>query len=290
MVTGGSLQGQSETLMPTYEVQAPDGRTFEIEGNQPPSEQELSAIFSQMGASSAPQQPNQEGTYIPGVGVIPPVSKMAEYLPAAGMALGGTIGGMGGAAFGVGFGGVPGAAGGAALGGAAGEAARQMLTDQPPATSGEAAQAIAGEALTDAAIVGAPPLAGKAVRAAAVPLARGAIAAGKGIYQGQPALTAAVRGVEAAAKPSLKALEARIMHALGRAAKETGKKAISIPKSQAAGTVEEMQGRILGWVDQGFSQAQMADALRRIYPSDLTSSASKKVVGMVLDAHKIARK
>ena len=43
--------------MPIYEVEAPDGRILEIEGNQPPSEKELDDIFASVGSTQQPNQP-----------------------------------------------------------------------------------------------------------------------------------------------------------------------------------------------------------------------------------------
>ena len=43
--------------MPIYEVEAPDGRILEIEGNQPPSEKELDDIFASVGSAQQPTQP-----------------------------------------------------------------------------------------------------------------------------------------------------------------------------------------------------------------------------------------
>ena len=43
--------------MPIYEVEAPDGRILEIEGNQPPSEKELDEIFATVGNKQQPSQP-----------------------------------------------------------------------------------------------------------------------------------------------------------------------------------------------------------------------------------------
>lgn len=43
--------------MPIYEVEAPDGRILEIEGNQPPSEKELDDIFATFGNKQQPLQP-----------------------------------------------------------------------------------------------------------------------------------------------------------------------------------------------------------------------------------------
>lgn len=43
--------------MPIYEVEAPDGRILEIEGNQPPSEKELDDIFASVGSTQQPTQP-----------------------------------------------------------------------------------------------------------------------------------------------------------------------------------------------------------------------------------------
>lgn len=43
--------------MPIYEVEAPDGRILEIEGNQPPSEKELDVIFATVGNKQQPSQP-----------------------------------------------------------------------------------------------------------------------------------------------------------------------------------------------------------------------------------------
>lgn len=44
--------------MPIYEIEAPDGRILEIEGNQPPNEQELNDIFASVGSNKQPQQPD----------------------------------------------------------------------------------------------------------------------------------------------------------------------------------------------------------------------------------------
>ena len=43
--------------MPIYEVEAPDGRILEIEGNQPPSEKELDDIFASVESTQQPTQP-----------------------------------------------------------------------------------------------------------------------------------------------------------------------------------------------------------------------------------------
>lgn len=43
--------------MPIYEVEAPDGRILEIEGDQFPSEQELDKIFASVGSNKQSQQP-----------------------------------------------------------------------------------------------------------------------------------------------------------------------------------------------------------------------------------------
>lgn len=43
--------------MPIYEVESPDGRILEIEGNQPPSEKELDDIFASVGSTQQPTQP-----------------------------------------------------------------------------------------------------------------------------------------------------------------------------------------------------------------------------------------
>ena len=43
--------------MPIYEIEAPDGRILEIEGNQPPNEQELDDIFASVGSTQQPTQP-----------------------------------------------------------------------------------------------------------------------------------------------------------------------------------------------------------------------------------------
>lgn len=68
------------------------------------------------------------------------IDSALQWLPAAGGAIGGIVGGAGGTVFGFGVGGVPGGVGGAALGGMAGEAARrniQMLRGRmaPPPTA-----------------------------------------------------------------------------------------------------------------------------------------------------------
>ena len=43
--------------MPIYEIEAPDGRILEIEGNQPPNKQELDNIFASVGSTQQPTQP-----------------------------------------------------------------------------------------------------------------------------------------------------------------------------------------------------------------------------------------
>lgn len=39
-----------------YEVQSPDGRTFEVEGDRPPTQAELQSIFSSLGAAKQPSR------------------------------------------------------------------------------------------------------------------------------------------------------------------------------------------------------------------------------------------
>lgn len=106
------------------------------------------------------------------------VSRLAEWLPAAGGAAGGIIGGIGGTVAGMGVGGWPGAVGGAAVGGATGEAAKRLAQawrgTTPPAQAGgtvmgdmaRAAGGIAGEGAIQGgmeALGGAVPKVGKHV-------------------------------------------------------------------------------------------------------------------------------
>ncbi len=110
---------------------------------------EISAVLNAIPATNTAQSPKAR-TW---------TDMAVDALPAAGAAVGGTVGGIGGTAFGMGFGGVPGAAAGAGLGGATGEAAKQLLNRlrgaDAPATSGEAAAAIGKQGAIDAATTGA---------------------------------------------------------------------------------------------------------------------------------------
>lgn len=56
--------------MPIYEVEAPDGRILEIEGNQPPSEKELDDIFASVGSTQQPAQPKKVGVDLTPSGLI----------------------------------------------------------------------------------------------------------------------------------------------------------------------------------------------------------------------------
>ena len=56
--------------MPIYEVEAPDGRILEIEGNQPPSEKELDDIFASVGSTQQPTQPKKAGVDLTPSGLI----------------------------------------------------------------------------------------------------------------------------------------------------------------------------------------------------------------------------
>lgn len=48
--------------MPIYEIEAPDGRVFEIEGDSSPNEQELEEIYSSLPQSQAPSVPETQTT------------------------------------------------------------------------------------------------------------------------------------------------------------------------------------------------------------------------------------
>lgn len=141
--------------MPTYSIKSPDGRTVELQGDSPPTEQELNEIFAKL---PKPTAPSPSATQQPSM-----VSRGLNALPAVGGAVGGLIGGAGGTAFGLGFGGVPGAIGGAALGGSAGEAVSQLghriMGDKAPESSVGAAADIGKEG----AIQGAAEAAGGAI-------------------------------------------------------------------------------------------------------------------------------
>ena len=56
--------------MPIYEIEAPDGRILEIEGNQPPSEKELDNIFASVGSTQQPTQPKKVGVNLTPSGLI----------------------------------------------------------------------------------------------------------------------------------------------------------------------------------------------------------------------------
>ena len=56
--------------MPIYEVEAPDGRILEIEGNQPPSEKELDDIFASVGSTQQPTHPKKAGVDLTPSGLI----------------------------------------------------------------------------------------------------------------------------------------------------------------------------------------------------------------------------
>lgn len=91
------------------------------------------------------------------------VSTALDWLPTAGGAIGGIVGGIGGTVAGMGIGGAPGAIGGAALGGAAGKAlqtlGRVATGEEAPKDYGEGAASIA----TEGAIQGATQAVGVAV-------------------------------------------------------------------------------------------------------------------------------
>lgn len=154
--------------MPTYEITAPDGRTVEIDGPQPPSEAVLAEVFSKLPppaarteqASPSPSDRTWTDTAV-------------DALPMLGGFAGGILGGLGGTVAGVGVGGVPGAIGGATLGGAAGESAKQLINrargEDAPATPAEAASSIAGQGVAQ----GASELLGAGVGAAAKGMATG---------------------------------------------------------------------------------------------------------------------
>lgn len=56
--------------MPIYEIEAPDGRILEIEGNQPPNEQELDDIFASVGSTQQSTQPKKAGVDLTPSGLI----------------------------------------------------------------------------------------------------------------------------------------------------------------------------------------------------------------------------
>ena len=56
--------------MPIYEIEAPDGRILEIEGNQPPSEKELDDIFASVGSIQQPTHPKKAGVDLTPSGLI----------------------------------------------------------------------------------------------------------------------------------------------------------------------------------------------------------------------------
>lgn len=101
--------------MPTYEIQAPDGRTLSVEGPTPPTEADLDAIFKAVPAAEQPQ--NQQMGMSPvgmtaagyAAGAVsnagPLVNKAASYVaksPIAQRAIGAGIGAVTGLASGVG--------------------------------------------------------------------------------------------------------------------------------------------------------------------------------------------
>jgi len=70
--------------MPTYEITAPDGRTLEITGAQPPSESELNDIFARAsGGETAPTQPQQQPTSQADAGADAPRLSVPEGMTAA---------------------------------------------------------------------------------------------------------------------------------------------------------------------------------------------------------------
>lgn len=83
--------------MPIYEVQSPDGRTFEVQGSQPPTAEQLQRIFGQV---AKPAQPRQQGLATIGdqvkakgsalglLGIHPGVVGMADPVSSAGIGAG----------------------------------------------------------------------------------------------------------------------------------------------------------------------------------------------------------
>ncbi len=114
--------------MPTYRVKLSDGRTFDVQADQPPSESDVLSHLS--AATGAPAQV----AHTTSASVTAPqgdqsVGRAAAYRGLADAAIhslptiGGLLGGLGGAS----VGGVPGGIGGATAGGALGEGARQAI-------------------------------------------------------------------------------------------------------------------------------------------------------------------
>lgn len=69
--------------MPIYEIEAPDGRILEIEGNQPPNEQELDNIFASVGSTQQPTQPEYKQMSLKEVFSAPP-EELNENMKALG--------------------------------------------------------------------------------------------------------------------------------------------------------------------------------------------------------------
>src|SRR6185436_8303400 len=90
--------------MPVYEVTSPTGQKLRIEGDTPPTDQDLDQIFQEN--APKPKAPPQPGV----------ISRMADMLPS----VGGFVGGMAGKSTGAGV-------LGAAMGGAAGQGYKTLI-------------------------------------------------------------------------------------------------------------------------------------------------------------------
>lgn len=154
--------------MPVYEVQGPDGSTFEIDAPQPPSAQQLQSIFKAQAPSDpapAPQLPSggltasigervrakaglsanptrNQLTQALDKGEQERISGQADYLPSIGGAVGGMLAGPAGAV----------------IGGAGGAAAKQSVKrgygQDTPSTVGAQAKDIAKEGAVQGALEG----------------------------------------------------------------------------------------------------------------------------------------
>lgn len=144
--------------MPDYTIRDPQsGMTLTVRGDSPPTEAELSDLFSHTGGAqpATPPQgaPDMMQAYGKTDSIVQNVKNLAGkavgYLPAIGGAVGGMVGGAGGTVAGMGVGGVPGAIAGAGIGAAGGEAAKQLINratgQAAPATPLDAATAIGKE-------------------------------------------------------------------------------------------------------------------------------------------------
>ena len=200
--------------MPKYEVTAPDGRTFELEGDAPPNEQELEQVFSSMGAGAKPETAQAPTSSVPEWGRKNPtlygiagaaretLGPVVEALGMAGGAAAGTVAGTAASAPTAFTGALPLATAGAAAGAGLGYAGARQFTgavdewlgNRPTASIGDAARKAVNDTATGAMMEAggqaAVPVIGKAVQAV-----------GKGIKQTLGATTGAGPGaIEEATK------------------------------------------------------------------------------------------